>query len=181
MPTLNAFEVWRRRGMAVRFWWIKHRYGINIDQTVKLSFSAKLLSGQSGSISIGNFTLISLKSLIISRMPDGTTQPVSIGRNCFVGAGVVIMPGVTIGDGAIIGAGSVVFDNVQSATIACGNPARLMKSGIETFAYGRLPYANHNSERLWKPKNSQRIFFLFPIVLIFIISSLIFLMGVILA
>ena len=35
-------------------------------------------------------------------------MPVHIGRNCWIGAGAVIMPGVTIGDNSVIGAGSVV-------------------------------------------------------------------------
>jgi len=36
------------------------------------------------------------------------TQPVHIGKNCWFGMGVLILPGVTIGDGAIVGAGSVI-------------------------------------------------------------------------
>ena len=35
-------------------------------------------------------------------------MPVHIGRNCWIGAGAIIMPGVTIGDNTVIGAGSVV-------------------------------------------------------------------------
>ena len=31
--------------------------------------------------------------------------PVHVGKNCWLGAGVIVMPGVTIGDGSVIGAG----------------------------------------------------------------------------
>ncbi|MCI9242902.1 MAG: sugar O-acetyltransferase, partial [Lawsonibacter sp.] len=34
--------------------------------------------------------------------------PIRVGRNCWLGAGVLVMPGVTIGDNTVVGAGSVV-------------------------------------------------------------------------
>ena len=34
-------------------------------------------------------------------------MPVRIGRNCWLGAGVIVLPGITIGDNTVIGAGSV--------------------------------------------------------------------------
>lgn len=55
------------------------------------------------------------------------TQPVSIGKNCWIGEGVIIMPGVIIGDGVVIGAHSVVNKNIESNSIAVGSPARVVK------------------------------------------------------
>lgn len=52
-------------------------------------------------------------------------QPVHIGRNVWIGAGAIILPGVTIGDDAIIGAGSVVTRDVPAGATAMGNPARV--------------------------------------------------------
>ena len=54
-------------------------------------------------------------------------MPVHIGRNCWIGAGAVIMPGVTIGDNTVIGAGSVVTKNVPANVVAVGNPCRVMR------------------------------------------------------
>ena len=34
--------------------------------------------------------------------------PVHIGKNCRIGAGVIILPGITLGDNVVVGAGSVV-------------------------------------------------------------------------
>ncbi len=53
--------------------------------------------------------------------------PVKIGRNCWIGAGVVIVPGVTIGDNTVIGAGSVVTKDIPSNVVAVGNPCRVLR------------------------------------------------------
>ena len=53
--------------------------------------------------------------------------PVRIGRNCWLGAGVIVMPGVTVGDNTVIGAGSVVTKDVPSGVVAVGNPCRVLR------------------------------------------------------
>ena len=53
--------------------------------------------------------------------------PVHIGRNCWIGAGALIMPGVTIGDNTVIGAGSVVTHDIPAGVVAVGNPCRVMR------------------------------------------------------
>lgn len=53
--------------------------------------------------------------------------PVRIGRNCWIGAGALIMPGVTIGDNVVIGAGSVVTKDITSNVVAVGNPCRVLR------------------------------------------------------
>ena len=52
-------------------------------------------------------------------------RPVRIGRNVWIGAGAIILPGVSIGDDALIGAGSVVTRDVPPGATAFGNPARV--------------------------------------------------------
>lgn len=54
-------------------------------------------------------------------------MPVHIGRNCWIGAGAVIMPGVTIGDNSVIGAGSVVTKDIPANVVAYGNPCRVAR------------------------------------------------------
>ena len=61
-----------------------------------------------------------------------------IGRNCFVGAPSLILPGVTIGDGSVVGAGSVVTRDVPPRSAVAGNPARTIKSDIVVVPYGRF-------------------------------------------
>ena len=54
-------------------------------------------------------------------------MPVRIGKNCWLGAGVIVMPGVTIGDNTVIGAGSVVTKDIPSGVVAVGNPCKVMR------------------------------------------------------
>ena len=53
--------------------------------------------------------------------------PVRIGKNCWIGAGVIIVPGITIGDNVVIGAGSVVTKDIPSNVVAVGNPCRVLR------------------------------------------------------
>lgn len=64
-------------------------------------------------------------------------QPVHIGRNCWLGAGVVVLPGVTIGDNSVIGAGSIVTKDIPANVVAVGNPCRVMR---EISEYDREYY-----------------------------------------
>lgn len=53
--------------------------------------------------------------------------PVCIGRNCWIGAGALLMPGVTVGDNTVVGAGSVVTHDLPSNVLAVGNPCRVLR------------------------------------------------------
>lgn len=53
--------------------------------------------------------------------------PVHIGRNVWIGAGAVILPGITIGDNSVIGAGSIVTKDIPANCVAYGNPCRVVR------------------------------------------------------
>ena len=53
--------------------------------------------------------------------------PVHIGRNCWIGAGAVILPGVTLGDNVVVGAGSIVTKDLPSNVVAVGNPCKVLR------------------------------------------------------
>ena len=67
--------------------------------------------------------------------------PVHIGRNCWIGAGAVIVPGVSIGDNTVIGAGSVVTKDIPSDVVAVGNPCRVLR-----------PISEHDKEFYFKDR-----------------------------
>lgn len=53
--------------------------------------------------------------------------PVHIGKNGWIGAGAIIVPGITIGDHSVIGAGSVVTKDIPSNVLAVGNPCKVLR------------------------------------------------------
>lgn len=53
--------------------------------------------------------------------------PVRIGANCWLGAGVIVLPGVTIGDNSVIGAGSIVTRDIPANVVAAGSPCAVMR------------------------------------------------------
>ncbi len=54
-------------------------------------------------------------------------MPIHIGKNCWLGAGVIVLPGISIGDNSVIGAGSVVTKDIPSNVVAVGNPCRVLR------------------------------------------------------
>lgn len=55
------------------------------------------------------------------------SSPVKIGKNVWLGEGVIVMPGVEIGDGCVIGAHSIVNKSIPANCIAVGAPAKVVK------------------------------------------------------
>lgn len=88
-------------------------------------------------ITIGDYTMIGPNVVIAtgghpilpSLRQEGYqyNAPVHIGKNCWLGAGVIVVPGVTIGDNTVVGAGSVVTKDLPSNVVAVGNPCRVLR------------------------------------------------------
>lgn len=57
------------------------------------------------------------------RHKKNLTAPIVIGKNVWICAGAVILPGVSIGDNSVIAANSVVKCNVPANTMYAGAPA----------------------------------------------------------
>ena len=72
-------------------------------------------------------------------------MPVHIGKNCWIGANAVVLPGITIGDNVVIGAGSVVTKDIPSNVVAVGNPCRVLRQVSE-----------HDREYYYKDKKIKR-------------------------
>ena len=130
----------RNTFLTSRNWYFRTFYGMNIAKDVRISFKARIDKTNPQGLHIGSKTYIAFDSIILSH--DFSTRRHSaktiIGENCFIGAGAIILPNVTIGDQVIVGAGSVVTKDVPSNCAVGGNPAKVIKTGIKTIAYGMI-------------------------------------------
>lgn len=88
-----------------------------------------------GGITIGDYTQVGPQVSIISANHDPydtrkhILAPVSIGKYCWIGAGVSIMPGVELGDWTIVAAGAVVTKSFREGhCIIGGVPASVLKN-----------------------------------------------------
>ena len=81
-------------------------------------------------MSTPNVTLASAGHPILPELREHGYQynlPIHIGKNCWLGAGVIVVPGVTIGDNSVIGAGAVVTKDIPANVVAVGTPARVLR------------------------------------------------------
>jgi virginiamycin A acetyltransferase len=61
---------------------------------------------------------------------QGVFEEVTIGRDCWIGAGAIVM--ADVGPGSTIGAGSVVTRPIPPSSIAVGSPAKVVKAAGES-------------------------------------------------
>lgn len=77
---------------------------------------------------------------------------VRIGESCWIGAGVIIVPGVTIGKNTVIGAGSIVTKDIPENVVAVGNPCKVLREVNEQdrefyFKKNRIQWDEVEKER----------------------------------
>ena len=134
LKKLRKFLVGLKRGYLRRVW------GMDIDPSVEMSLSAKFDLTHPSGIHIGRNTYIAFETRILSHdMTRALKLDTRIGENCFIGGRALILPGVTIGNSCIVGAGAVVTRSVPDGCIVVGNPATILREGMQLMTYGRVP------------------------------------------
>lgn len=113
-----------------------HGHGIRLGENVFVNYGCIMLDG--GLITIGNNTQIGPGCRLVTpnhpmnyierRKPQECCHPITIGEDCWLGAGVVVCPGVKIGNRCVIGAGSVVVKDIPDDSLAVGNPAHVVRT-----------------------------------------------------
>ena len=108
---------------------------VHLGNNVYFNFNATLVDDTH--IYIGDYTMLGPNVVIataghpiLPELREKALQfnlPVHIGKNCWLGAGVIVLPGVTIGDNTVIGAGSVVTKDIPSNVVAVGNPCKVLR------------------------------------------------------
>lgn len=133
-----------------------------------ISPSAYFDPGYPGLIHIGRGTTISfdacflahdysIDKALFSKYGDHglVLGKIFVGRNCFIGARAMILPGTTIGEGAIVGANAVVKGDVPAGAVVAGNPARVVGSAKNTLerhiAKGDISYWRGTNFDVFEP------------------------------
>ncbi|WP_125769883.1 sugar O-acetyltransferase [Companilactobacillus furfuricola] len=57
----------------------------------------------------------------------GTSAPITLKENVWIGANVTVLAGVTIGKNSVIGAGSVVNKDIPDNVVAVGSPCKVLR------------------------------------------------------
>ena len=131
---------------AVRFCFIYLRrivlvniYGMDISPTALVSWRVYLDKTYPKGVHIGEESYIASGSMILTHdFCRGIRTDTYIGKRCFIGANVIVLPGVVIGDSVVVGSGAVVTKDVPSGRMVVGNPARVINTDIETGRYGKI-------------------------------------------
>lgn len=109
---------------------------VQIGKNVWVSFAncgGCYIQGING-IRIGDDTIFAPGVKIISANHDlerfdkwPKTDPVVIGRHCWLGSNAVVLPGVVLGDNVVVGAGAVVTKSFPAGSVLAGVPARVIR------------------------------------------------------
>ncbi|WP_412989870.1 DapH/DapD/GlmU-related protein [Pediococcus siamensis] len=111
-------------------------YGRNLKIGKQVYINSNVMMVDLGGITIEDQVLIGPGAYLVSvnhqlaadKRHDLDLNPVHIGKNAWLGARSVILPGVHVGENAIVGAGAVVTKNVPANTIVAGVPAKIIRT-----------------------------------------------------
>jgi acetyltransferase-like isoleucine patch superfamily enzyme len=104
--------------------------GVSIGRNVWISYNVVLETGAPQLITIEDGAFIGIGVIVIAHFKE-SHRGVRIGKQAFIGPGVIILPDVEIGEGAVVTAGSVVTSSVPPMTVVQGNPAvAIAKCGV---------------------------------------------------
>lgn len=149
------FLIPETRGFGLKRWMLNRAgaeiaKGVKICSSVKILGAGKLIVGEntwighevmincSSTVNIGSNVDIAPRVFIGTGTHEinidggriagrGLNKDVSIGDNCWICAGSMILPGITVGKASLVAAGAVVTSNIESGLLVGGIPARIIK------------------------------------------------------
>lgn len=142
IPPFLRMALYRRAGMSIG----AHTYlfpgavvrpgNIRIGWGCYINYGCVLDPG-AASITIGNRVQLGPRVMLMgntheigepsSRAGRTVSSDIQVGDGCWLGAGVIVMPGVSIASGCVIGAGSLVTKDTAPNGIYVGAPARFVR------------------------------------------------------
>ncbi len=111
---------------------------VTLGEHVNIWYGA-VLRGDSGTITVGDHTNIQDNCVIHEQTSIGSYCTVghgaivhgcTVGDNCVIGMGAIVLNGAVLGDGCLVGAGAVVTGkmNAPAGSVLLGSPAKIVKT-----------------------------------------------------
>lgn len=133
------FEFLYKKNLRPTIW---RNLGCKVGKNVHIGHQVRLDFGNAERIIIEDNVLIANGVTLLCHIRDtknyhsgmrATDLPmkyenIHLGKGCYIGINVTIMPGVHIGEGAVIGSCALVTKDVPAWTIATGVPARVVRN-----------------------------------------------------
>jgi len=118
--------------------WVLRLCGVNVGEGCYVGFNVSVDTNYPELITIGNRVTISHDVVIITHTATpansdlsrlyNENKPVVIGNGAWLGVRSIVLPGISIGQNCFVGAGSVVSNNTTNNSLWAGNPCILKKS-----------------------------------------------------
>lgn len=125
--------------LGLRIAYLRRVHCMDVHPGCRISLKAHLDVTNPTGVHIDDGTYVAFGVVILAHdMSRALSTDTYIGKNCFIGARAIILPGVRIGDHCIVAAGAVVTQDVPARSIIGGNPARILRSDIDTARWGIL-------------------------------------------
>jgi glycosyltransferase involved in cell wall biosynthesis len=155
-----------RSVLRMRVWRYRRFYGMDLAPTVQLGAGVVLDKMNPRGIHIGEHSYLTREVMVLAHdhVRRLLRMETHIGKRVFIGCRALIMPGVRIGDDVIVGAGAVVTKDVPSHSVVAGNPAQVVRTGIDlSKACRRVDYRNlrvaMTNNYLYLRGGSERVMF----------------------
>ncbi len=123
--------------------------GMDIGKHSSVARSARMESAHPKGIHIGEYSRVSVYAMVLAHDYFRARGFVDtyIGHHSVIGGCAIVNPGVKIGNHCFIGAGSVVTKDVPDHCLVAGNPARIIKEGIELNDHYQIVNFGHKVEK----------------------------------
>ena len=125
------------RGVYTSFLRLK---GMDIGKYSFVARNARMDKANPKGIHIGEYSRVSIYAMVLSHdyFRGKGNVDTYIGHHSVIGGCAIISPGIKIGNHCFVGAGSVVTKDVPDHCMVAGNPARIIREGIEMNDYYQI-------------------------------------------
>lgn len=148
----NVHTIIHRISVELTVLYYRKIKGVDIGEDCTLHRHCKIDGANPRGVHIGDRARIAARAIIFAHDYYGGRMHMDtyIGKQSIIGYASIILPGVKVGDNVIVAAGAVVSKDVPDNCIVAGNPAKVIKEGIEINEHGIITNHGH------KPNKEQK-------------------------